>query len=150
MITFQKETYTSLFNDVNFLELISENFQETGVLNDSFKLTPKWKMYKIMAMRNLLPLYSVREEGALVGFFIAFLVPHQHYKNLMVAETDSFFLSKEKRAGLLGYNFLKYAVDALKQEVDLIFFTTNIKRDLSGILTRLNFKLTDYKYLLEV
>lgn len=150
MITFQEEDYDSLSTDINFSRLLDENFSETGVLNTSFKLSPKFDMYKVLAIQGLLQLYSAREDGILIGFFVAFLVPHQHYDEVMVAETDTFFISKEKRTGLTGYKFLKYAIHKLKQKVGVIFLTTNIKRDLSKILIRLDFKLTDYKYRLEV
>lgn len=150
MITFQKENYNSLFKDNCFLKLIEENFQETGVLNTSYKLAPKYELYKLLAEQNFLELYSVRNDTILIGFFIATITPHQHYDEVMVAETDTFFLSKNDRQGLTGYKFLKYVVNKLKQKVDIIFLTTNIKRDLSGILTRLDFKLTDYTYRLGV
>lgn len=150
MIIFQEENYDSLFNDDNFPILIKENFQETGVLNTSFKLTPNYAMYKLLDEQNFLGLYSARENGVLVGFFIAAITPHQHYKDILVAEADTFFLSKNSRQGLTGYRFLKYVISKLKLRVKLIFLTTTIKRNLSGIFTHLGFKLVDYKYLLEI
>jgi len=158
MITLQEETYNSLFEDKNFEKIIQENFKETGVLNSSFTLKPRLEMYKFLAEQKILLLYSVRDSKKLVGYFIAVMTDHPHYRKVKTVETDTFFLSKEYRKGLLGYKFLKYTIFELKKKVNLIFLTkvnlifltSNIKRDLSTILSRLGFKLTDYKYMLEV
>lgn len=150
MITFQEETYESLSFDKDFKKITAENFEETEVLNSSFVLRPRLEVYKFLAEQKILYLYSVRCSKKLVGYFIAAVVDHPHYENVKTVETDTVFIQKKHRKGLLGYKFLKYVIEDLKKKVDLIFLTSNIKRDLSKVFLRLGFQLADYKYVLEV
>jgi len=150
MITFQEETYETMIKYPQLVSLLTENWGETEVHNSTKKLAPKLFVYKTLADQDILELYSVKDDDTLVGYFVGCIVPHQHYADAIVAETDTFFISKKYRKGLLGYKFLRYVIKNLKQKVDIIFLTTNVKKDLSKLLMRLNFKLTDYKYSLEI
>ena len=150
MITFQEETYKTIISYPQFVPLLMENWGETEIFNMTKKLAPKLSIYKSLADQNILKLYSVKDDDILVGYFVSFIMPHQHYADVIVAETDTFFISEKYRKGLLGYKFLQYVVKNLKQKVGIIFLTMNVKKDLSKLLTRLNFKLTDYKYSLEI
>ena len=78
------------------------------------------------------------------------LHPHPHYKSTMTAENDIMFLLPRHRQGLVGYRMIKYAVNKLKDKVDLISLSMKAEHDFSSLLERLDFKLVDYKYFLEV
>ena len=96
MITFQEETYKTIISYPQFVPLLMENWGETEIFNMTKKLAPKLSIYKSLADQNILKLYSVKDDDILVGYFVSFIMPHQHYADVIVAETDTFFIRSSK------------------------------------------------------
>lgn len=150
MITFQKETFKEMYGET-FIQLIFESWKETGMFHKSFPLNPRWDMYHQLDDWDTLFVYTARRsDGNLVGYFVAIIVEHNYYKDVIVAEADAFYLHPKYRTGLTGYKFLKEVVEKLKEKVDIIFLPVNIQRDLSKLLSKLGFKLVEHKHALEV
>jgi len=150
MITFQEESYTKFFSK-EFMELYKLHWEEIGAFNkQKIRLLPDWDVYRAMGKQNRLITFTVREDSTLIGYSIFILANHHHYKATSLAENDILYLKPEFRKGLTGYRFIKYCVEKLKKEFDVIILSMKAEYSFEPIVKRLGFKLTDYKFTLEI
>ncbi len=155
MITFQVEDWDNLYEDI--IVLISSHWKEVGAFNSvTTPLEPDWGMYKQLYQDGALQLITARDDQILIGYAIFILHILRHHRNLAFADSDIIFVSKEHRKGIVGYNLLKYSVEVLKGltyrdiKVGAIGLSIPIKRPFKALAARLDFKLTELKYIREV
>lgn len=149
MITYQEETYEYLKEEI--IPLLVEHWKEIGTFDKAnIKLKPNWAWYKALSDGDFLYVTTVRKDTELIGYCVCIVAPHIHYSDIMVAENDILFLRKKYRKGLIGYKLLRYTISRLKQKVQLITIGTKIKYNFSSVLTKLGFKLTEYKFTMEI
>lgn len=149
MITYQEETYEKVKEEI--IPLLVEHWREIGTFDKAnIKLKPNWAWYKTLSDGGFLYITTVRKDAELIGYCVCIIIPHAHYMDTMVADNDILFLKKEYRKGSTGYKLLRYTLSKLKKKVQLVTIGTKIKYNFGSILTRLGFKLTEYKFTMEI
>lgn len=129
------------------LPLLDEHWEEIALNKDVIKLNPDWEAYAAYDSINALRVYTARDNGALVGYFVLLVNRSLHYKDHLFAVNDIIFLKKEVRLGMTGVKLIKYAVKCLEEEgVSKIMINTKIHQPFDAVLERLNFKCIERVY----
>ena len=126
--------------------LIQQHYQEIAWKKDKIKLNPDWKRYEDMERAGVLKTFTVREDGALIGYAIFFVRENLHYNDVLWAANDIVFVRKDKR-GLTGIRLLKYAEQALRK-MGCHVVSMHIKRehDWGRLAGRLGYEHTEANY----
>lgn len=115
-------------------------------------LDPDLGTYERLDAMGLLRIYTARFEEGLVdnelaGYQVFGVSMHPHSRETKQAVQDVLYLLPAARKGLVGYNFLKWCVDELKQEgVMVVFQHISAGRDIRSLMGRLDFKIVDHVY----
>jgi hypothetical protein len=123
--------------------LIASHDDELGV-NKEFPLDPAWGAYEAQLNAGFLKFITCKEDGVLIGYIIFFVMPHIHYKSMLTAFEDIYFLKKEYRKGRIGIKMFQFAEKVLKgMGVHRLICGTKIHSDNSSLFKYLGFKMTD-------
>jgi len=151
MITFQEESYKIMFTP-EFENLMIPHYQEVGGFKDSdkIKLSLNWDMYKVIGENGNVVMFTVRNSGELIGYNFYIVSTHPHYKDTLIAEADSIYLTPQFRKGYTGYKLIKYSINKLKERVNAITLNMHVDHSFESLAKRLGFNLLEYKFVLEV
>lgn len=149
MITYQVEEWPDIREGIKPLTV--KHWEEIGVFNkEKIPLNPNWELYDILYEQDVLHIVTAEDNKKLVGYYVSIITPYLHYKDTLVAENDVVYLCKEYRKGLTGYKLIKFAVEQLKQRVQVIILNMKAEHPFFSLSKRLGFKLTEYKFTLEI
>lgn len=139
MITYQVEVFTDIIDEIK--DLIPLHWDEVACNKDVIKLDPDWEQYKLLVALGKIHMVTVRDDKKLVGYFITVITNDLHYRTVVTATTDIFFLLKEYRKGFAGYKLFKILEDTLKcKGVTKIHTGCKVSLDISPMLYRLGYK----------
>jgi len=142
---FAHENLAKVKEDI--LPLIEEHWKEIALNKDVIKLNPDWEAYAAYDYIGSLRVYTARQDGQLMGYFVVLVSRSLHYKEHTFANNDIIFLRKEAREGMTGVKLIKYAVTCLEKEgVSQIQINTKIHQPFDVILERLGFKCIERIY----
>lgn len=126
MLSYSNEAWSDCLRD-EIEPLLREHWLEQALDQDKIELAPDWDRYALIAKAGLLHIVTARSsEGFVVGFYVAVLSPHLHYRNDVMAVTDNFFLQKEYRRGFEGLRFFRNVVSSLDGQASEIFVNTKL------------------------
>ena len=92
-------------------------------------------------------MYAARDEGRLIGYIVFVLAHLPHYKTVLCADMDLFYLAPDHRQGMAGYRLLKHARAALIEEgVQRIRYRTKAHASYAPLLERLGATPTELLY----
>ncbi len=111
--SFQAETFRSFMGELP--PLLYQHWLEVALDRDKIKLEPNFEAYLAIDDAGCLASQTMRDDGALVGYFISIVVPHLHYKSSLTASTDVYFIDPAHRRGLVSYRFLRFVMRDLKR-----------------------------------
>lgn len=113
-ITFQSEVPTvSLIDEAR--ALFRRHFDEIAAHHVLFGApNPDRAWYESIITGRALHAVTARLGGTLVGYFIFTVTRNKHYKHIVVAAEDLYFLAPESRMGFQGLVFLDFAVKAME------------------------------------
>lgn len=124
--------------EVHHAETQSKNY---GPLN------PNLEMYRECADKGLMRFYVVRHRGELCGYQVFVISEHLHSKDWIQAAQDVLYLKPEHRQGLIGYRFIKWCIDQLRNEdIDIVHQTLSARNDFGKLFERLGFEREDITY----
>lgn len=142
MITFATENIDGVIAEVG--PLLELHYQELCMNKEVVKLNPIWPQYRAVEQAGKLGVYTVRDDGVLVGYAAFFVTPHMHYADLMLATNDVLFLRSDYRLGTTGTRFVKYCAQSLKiRGAHKIAFHIKLTLDWSPILVRLGYAIEE-------
>ena len=145
MITYQQEFLCSCEKEAQ--ELIRLHWEEIATNKETIKLNPDWDLYYALEDRGNLNIYTAREDGRLVGYFVVIVGSNLHYKDHMFAENDILYLHPNYRQGWTGIRLLKFAEKALKEEgVSVIKINTKVHKPFDPLMEWLDYRLTERVY----
>lgn len=138
---FQQED-TSVYEEMKPLTVL--HYEEIAHYKD-IPLEPDLEMYHRIEEQGCLRLYTVREEGELIGYSIFFLKENPHYKSSLQANQDIVFIRKDKRGQ--GREFLAWCDDQLKSDgVDVVYHHVKAAHNFGPLLERQGYNLVDLIY----
>ena len=75
-IKYQQEFLHSVVEDIK--PLLEEHWEEVALNKDKIKINPDWEAYFSLESQGKLDIFTARDEGVLVGYFVVFVYPHIH------------------------------------------------------------------------
>ena len=145
-VTFQFEPFEAFFAAAQ--ALFDRHFDEIAEHKELFgKVSPDLDLYRAFDKRGVLRILTARHAGELVGYFVFVVKPNAHYRHVLAAIEDLYFLAPEYRKGITGYRFLRRAVEAMEESgAHIGSLRTKLKHDHGQLLERLGFRPVEVIY----
>ncbi len=145
MITFQKESFVSVMPEMP--EMFHALWLEQATEQDDVEIDPDWDRYAALDMSGQLHMLTARDEGIMVGYYMALVMPSLHYKTLLTAFADLYYLHPEYRKGMNGVRLFKEANAMLKAlGVKKSYVMTNVRFPITIILKRLGYNCIEHAF----
>ena len=139
-ITFQVESYKDCMDEVKVH--YPAHYEELSVTK-TYPLDPDYDAYLQLDQQGFLKVVTCRKDGVLIGYIQFIVTKNLHYKTMVMAVEDIYYLIKEERKGRVGIELFKFAEQYLKSiGVHRICYTTKVHLDNSSI-----FKYLGYSYI---
>jgi hypothetical protein len=72
--------------------LLEQHWEEIALNKGAIKLNPDWDTYFDLEDKGNLKIFTAREDGKLVGYFVVLCRHHLHYKDHLFAFNDVLYL----------------------------------------------------------
>lgn len=141
---FSIESYSNWHRDAEWL--FKMHYEELSLDKDRVKIGLNCQRYLDMEANDMLHVVTMRQsEGIIVGYYIAMVLPHMHYKDAgLMAYTDMYFIHPDYRVGGAGVKMLLFVEESLRRRgVVKTYITTKLKQDHTELLEGLGWKATD-------
>ena len=144
-MNYQQEFLDQVENDI--LVLIDLHYEEIALNQDKIKLNPDWEVYRALEDQGKLKVFTARDNGTLVGYFVVVVGVNMHYKDHTFACNDVIYLHKDYRKGFAGIKLIKFAKKCLTEDgVSVLTINTKVHQPFDRVLERLGFKLIERVY----
>ena len=97
LLTAQVERWSDCVDDLAML--FPAHWEELALNRDKVPLAPRWDVYAAMERAGTLLLVTLRQQGALVGYFVGFVQPSLHYSSCLECTMDIFLVREDCRGG---------------------------------------------------
>lgn len=146
MTKFQVEKWREFAPDGN--KLFHRHWEDLSLDRDKIQLSVDEAQYERMDDLGILHIVTARKEDRLVGYFLAFLMTHPHYKDAgLMAVTDIYYLLPEERSGGLGLKLLaEVEKSLLARGVTKAYLSCKIHQDHTKLFTHLGWKPSDITF----
>lgn len=146
MLTFQVERWADFWRDCQ--ELTPIHWKEAALDQDKISLSIKPENYQICDESGILHIVTVRDGEKMVGYFVANVVVHPHYKEAgLMAFTDMYFVHPDYRKGGTGVKLILEVERTLKARgVVKAYISTKVHENKSAMLTGLGWKPSDLSF----
>ena len=110
MITAQVEPYAACLAEL--VEIYPQHWDEIALDRDKPEaaLDPMWEVYAQRDADGQLLLVTLRDTGALVGYFLGFVAPGLHYRRCLTYHMDIFYVVKRVRGRLGGKRLVRAVI----------------------------------------
>lgn len=145
MPEFAQEFLHNVENDAQ--ELLEAHWREIAINQDKIQLNPDWGAYDELEGAGKLRIFTAREAGKLVGYFVVIVGANLHYRDHVFAVNDILFLAKEHRRGHTGKRLIKFAESCLKADgVSVLTINTKTHKPFDVLMTYLGFSCVERVY----
>ena len=125
MIRYQQESLVTTKEDAR--PLLEKHWEEAALNKNTIKLNPDWDAYADLEDAGILKIFTARDDGKLVGYFVVFVRTHIHHKDHLFAYNDLLYLDKDYRKGFTSSKLIKFAERCLRED-DVSFLVVSTKR----------------------
>lgn len=142
---YQQEFLSTVQKDIK--PLLDKHWSEIALNQDKIKLNPDWGVYNQLEQAGKLKIFTARDDGKLVGYFVVIVDRHIHYKDHLFANNDILFVDKKYRKGFTGIKLVKFAEKCLKEDgVSVLTINTKVHQPFDKMLTFLKFNKIERIY----
>lgn len=115
---------------------------------DKFSYDLITERYAEAEKQGILFIATARKDGRLIGYYVAAVLPHLHYRAAgPMAHVDMYFLLRKERKGGTGARLLMFVEEQLKaMGITKIYMSCKAHADHSLLFESLGFKLSDYMF----
>lgn len=141
MITAHVESLTEGLGELK--ELFPQHYKELALNQDKVPLQPQYGRYLEMDACGQILYVTLREAGALVGYFVGFVRPHLHYETMMVCSMDIFYVRPDRRGAnpRAGIQLFKAVQEeAARRGVHNLIVGSKLHKDAGKLFEYLGFK----------
>lgn len=140
MITVQLESFEDRLEELKVL--LPLHWRELAINQDKVPLAPNFDFYIQYERGGQLIFMTLREDGALKGYFIGFITPGLHYSTCLTCKMDIFYIHPDSRGSALpGLKLFREVEQELKRrKVQQWYVGSKIKQDASALFRRLGFE----------
>ena len=114
-LTFQAEAWSAIAEEIK--PLLALHWSEVGNFRDAVPLDPDWQSYLDLEARGTLHVTTARDGGRLVGYYVAYVMPHPHYKSTLFGFVDVFFMLPEYRRAANGIGLFQAMEAAMRDRM---------------------------------
>lgn len=127
-------------------DLVYAHWQELGRDLD-LEIAPDFEKMKILESLGMFKVITAREEGQLVGYLLAVVNTHLHYRTSPpMFIVDAYFISPESRSGTGTKLFLYSESVAKKLGAIKIYASCKVHKDHSKFFNALGYQLSDFAF----
>ena len=112
MITYQKELLEDIKEEL--YPLLFEHYEEIAAYKDKIELAPDWEKYFNLEGSGILKIYTMRDSGKLVGYYICLVLPNLHYSKDLYSVNDIVLIQPEYRNQKNGINLFMYVENQMR------------------------------------
>lgn len=118
--------------------LLPEHYKELALNQSHVPLSPQYDIYIRRERAGELLFVTLRDAGALVGYFIGFIAPGLHYSTCLTCTMDIFYVRADKRTGSAGIRMFRFVETELRRRgVQRWFMGSKVKADASALFKRI-------------
>jgi|TARA_R110001632_G_scaffold151579_3_gene269183 GNAT superfamily N-acetyltransferase len=144
-ITYQQEFLATVEDEVK--PLLNSHWEEIALNKDKIKLNPDWEAYEALEQQGKLKIFTARDDGQLVGYFVVIVGTNLHYKDHLFASNDIIYLSPNHRKGFTGIKLVKFAEKCLKDDgVSVLTINTKVHQPFDKLMDFLKFRKIERVY----
>lgn len=136
MITAQIESFAERLEELQ--KLLPMHYEELALNQDKVPLAPQYDIYIARERLGELLFVTLREAGALVGYFIGFIAPGLHYKTCLTCTMDIFYVHPAKRKGTAGVRLFRFVeAELMRRGVQRWYMGSKVHADASPLFKRI-------------
>lgn len=143
MIKYSIETVAQCIAEIKPLNYA--HWAEIATHKDIKVLDPDYDRYYKLEELGMLRIYTVRDSGILIGYYISMIMPHMHYQTCITALNDILYVHPDYRGGTVAYRMFTGALKDLKDNTDtnVVIVHMKVKHPFKRLLTKLGFEQTE-------
>lgn len=144
-IKYQQEFLSSVRGEIE--PLLNSHWEEIALNKEKIKLNPDWDAYQSFEDQGKLKIFTARDDGQLVGYFVVIVGTNIHYKDHLFASNDIIYLSPNHRKGFTGIKLIKFAEKCLKNDgVSVLTINTKVHQPFDKLMDFLKFRKIERVY----
>ena len=144
-MNYQQEFLATVENDIR--PLLERHYKDIAVNQDKIKLNPDWEAYHSLEQDGMLKIFTAREQGELVGYFVVIVHRNLHYKDHLFASNDVIFLHPDHRKGRTGIKLIQFSEKCLREDgVSVLAINTKVHKPFDKLMQFLGFSLVERIY----
>lgn len=144
---FQQERFSKFFDEA--IDLFRSHHEEVGDYfsnDDDILFDPNVEAFIKLDQSGMLRVYTIRDDGELIGYCIHHVYKHLHYRNSLQSVQDALFIAKKHRG--IGREFISWVDDQLKSEgIDAVYQYVSVNHDYSRTLIGLGYRKIEETFL---
>jgi GNAT superfamily N-acetyltransferase len=141
--TYQREKFPDVIEEMK--PLLLNHWREIATWQD-IPLSPNYAAYQAAEDRDVLRMFTVRNDGELIGYCV-FFIGNIHYTTHKHATQDILFILPDYRGKSAGYRLISYADGQLQAEgVDVIRQHVKLAHNFGPLLEKLGYRTTEVIY----
>jgi L-amino acid N-acyltransferase YncA len=127
--------------------LFVEHWKEIALNHEAVPLDIAWDKYAALDEAGHLHVLTARRDGELVGYHIAVVTGHLHYRGTLHGITDVYWIAPAYRTGRTGLRMFQAVERELKKlGVRKLFTATKLHLDQGALFEFLGYKPTERLY----
>jgi L-amino acid N-acyltransferase YncA len=144
-VTYATEQWSDVWREM--APLWEAHWLEVALDHEAVPLAPDIAAYDALEAAGMLNVLVARKAGQVIGYHLAIVKPHLHYKNSLHSFTDIYYVAPEHRQGMTGVKLFKEAEKSLaKRGVKKMVSGTKMSLDMGKIFERLGWRETERTY----
>lgn len=144
-MNYQQEFLATVEKDIR--PLLERHWKDIAVNQDKIKLNPDWDAYHSLEQDGKLKIFTAREQGELVGYFVVIVHRNLHYKDHLFASNDVIFLHPDHRKGRTGIKLIQFSEKCLREDgVSVLAINTKVHKPFDKLMQFLGFSLVERIY----
>lgn len=136
---FGEESWQSYYPECTLLWQL--HYEELGADPKRSPWEPDVDVYRALAAAGRLHITGARQGSKLVGYNVLLLQPNPHYRTVLVAFDDMYYLHPLYRKGLAGVRLVQETVKMLRAKgVRRVLYQSNDKKPMDRLFRYLGFE----------
>lgn len=145
MLTAAPEPFAPFLEEVK--PLLPVHWEELALDKGEVPLDPRYDVYLARDRDGQVMTIALRENGALVGYFVGFVSPGLHYQTCLTLTLDIFYVLPEHRGTGGGFTlFAAVEAEAKRRGVQRMFVGSKLHKDASWLFERLGYQEVERFY----
>lgn len=126
-----------------------QEWEEVALDKDKIPLCVDYSSYSTMYDKGMLHVLGLWDDDRMVGYYIAFLMPHPHYVSSgLMAITDVYYLLPQYRRGEWGVALFTEAERSLREKgVTKAYLSCKVHQDHTRLFELLGWRKSDYSFI---